>query len=223
MSAIEAYYCANGKFYRSPKGTVHPSLGMVCSEITKEDFSCVGIESLERAILLGEAAHDVCCQYSLMVLKHLDGVQLPPMPAGFPGGNALAWDEAMRHALMQVHQLFELYAVEPIAVEELGLCSTYGFGGQPDFLCRMKWKGRRILAVWDYKRVAALSKSHQLKLEGYRMLDSFSDTKAGFIAWLKRDGPAQLHQVIPNGADKAAICGMAGVLNWRISNRILVP
>jgi len=222
MSAIEAYYSANGKFYRSPKGTVHPSLGMVCSEITKEDFSYVGLESLERAILLGEGAHDVCCQYSLHVLNHLKEVVLPPMPAGFPG-EVTSWNLAMAHSLTQVIDLFQQYEIEPVAVEETALCSQYGFGGQPDFLCRLKWKGRRILAVVDYKRVAKLSKSHQLKLEGYRMLDSFSDTKAGFIAWLKRDGPAQLHQVIPNGADKAAICGMAGVLNWRISNRILVP
>ena len=222
MSAIECFFSAQGKFYRTSKGLVVPSAGSICTALTKENFDYVGIASLEKAILMGTGAHDVCCQYSLHLLKHLDSVVLPPMPAGFPG-TIEEWDAAMGHALLQVIDLFETYSVEPVGVEEVAVCSTYGFGGQPDLKCWMRYKGKRLLAVWDFKRVYALSLSHYLKLECYRMLDSFQDCKVSFIAWLNKTDRAKLIYCPNNAEYRAAICGTAGMLNFQISKRVLVP
>ena len=87
----------------------------------------------------------------------------------------------------------------------------------------MKWKGRKIVAVWDYKRIAAIALSHYLKIESYLMLDSFSDCSAGFIAWLKKGSDAELIHCPRNGHYKAAIASAAGLLNFQIAHRVLKP
>lgn len=222
MSGSEPFYTAAGKWYKKANGQVVPSAGSICTAITKESFDFVGIETLERAVQQGEGAHDVACQYSLQVLGHVSEVSLPPMPAGHPDTRE-NWDKAMAHALDQVKMLFEEYEVEPIAVEEPSVCTLYGFGGQPDIKLRMSWKKKRYIAVWDYKRVAALSLSHLLKIECYRMLDGYQDCKLGFIAWLKKGDDAELKQVLPNSQGHVAICSMANVMNYQISQRVIKP
>lgn len=200
-----------------------PSAGTLTTLLTKESFDFVGIETLERAIQQGEGAHEVACNYSLYRLKHFQEIQpLPPMPAEHPD-TLDRWNAAMALALTQVEVLFNQYEVEPIAVEEPSICSTYGFGGQPDIKLKMKWKGKRILAVWDYKRVAALSLSHHLKLECYKMLDAYQDCQSGFIAWLKKDGPSQLVHIPSNLRHKTAISCAAGFVNFQIAEKVIVP
>ncbi len=201
---------------------VIPSAGSICTALTKETFDFVGINTLERAIQQGEGAHDVACQYSLHVLGHGDGVKLPPMPAGHPDTEA-NWNKAMEHAIVQVMELFAKYEVEPVAVEEPCICSTYFFGGQPDIKLNMTWKNKRERAVWDYKRVAALSLSHLLKIDCYKMLDGYRDCTRGFIAWLRKDAPAELKEIKPDSHRHAAICGMASAMNFQLSQRILKP
>jgi len=218
------FYSSSGKWYRRPNGHVVPSAGSICTAISRESFDHVGIQTLERAILHGEGAHEVACNFSLYRLGHYRQIQaLPPMPAECPLTTPAQWDAAMTHALKQVEALFDKYEVEPIAVEEPSICSTYGFGGQPDIKLDMTWKKKRERTVWDYKRVAALSLSHLLKIECYRMLDGYKDCKRGFIAWLRKDDDAQLKEIKPNAAYHAAICGQAAVMNLQISERILRP
>lgn len=216
------FYSATGKWYRKPSGQVVPSAGTICTAISKETFDYVGIQTLERAIQQGEGAHDVACQYSLYTLGHVSDVKLPPMPAGHPDTEA-NWTKAMEQAIDQVKDLFTTYEVAPIAVEEPSICSAYGFGGQPDIKLEMTWKKKRERATWDYKRVAALGLSHRLKIDCYLMLDGYKDCKRGFIAWLRKDAPAELQEIKPDGHRHAAICGMASAMNFQISQRILKP
>jgi hypothetical protein len=129
----------------------------------------------------------------------------------------------MRLALEQVIALFEQYEVDPIAVEEPSVCSAYGFGGQPDIKLAMTWKRRREVVVWDYKRVYEITLSHLLKIECYKMLDGYKDCKRGFIAWLRKDAPAELREIKPDPHHHAAICGQAAVMNLQLAKRILKP
>lgn len=220
--SVEYFYSSSGKWYKTSKGIVVPSAGSICTAITKESFDYVGIDTLERAIQQGEGAHDLACQYSLQVLGHQSDVKLPPMPAGHPDSE-VNWIKAMEHALKQVKQLFAIYEVEPIAVEEPSICSAYFFGGQPDIKLTMTFNRKRERAVWDYKRVAQLSLSHLLKIDCYKMLDGYKDCKRGFIAWLRKDEDAELKEIKPDGHRHAAICGMASAMNFQISQRILKP
>jgi len=220
--SINAIYSATGKFYTTTEGRTVPSAGMICTTLAKESYDYVGIESLERAMQEGEGAHRVACDYSLTWLGHLNDVVLPLVPEGHLHSEE-SWTTAMLHALNQVKLLFAQYAVEPIAVEQPSICSLYGFGGQPDLKCWMRWRGQRICAVWDYKRVRALALAHALKMECYRLLDGYQDCQSAFIAWLQKDGKPILRHMPINQRYKAAICGQAAAFNFQISERLLIP
>lgn len=223
MNSIEALYTASGKWYLWGDRML-PSAGTIVMQITKEQdiFDTVGIPTLEKAQMEGTGAHTVACDYSLMTLGHNKKLIFPQKPSAYNGTES-EWDAAMGLALVQVRALFEKYKVRPIAVEQPAVCSMYGFGGQPDIKLIMEWLQKDIFAVWDYKRVAKLTLSHYLKIHAYRMLDGFTDCQAGFIAWLRKDGPAELIQVSSDYSDESVIKTHAATVNYQIKKRIVKP
>lgn len=222
--SITPLYTDSGKWYKTPHG-MFVSAGRVVSALTGETFDHIPLDTLKRAEMEGTGAHRIGCDLALKVMGHLEQVDMPPMPPDYHGDRE-KWEWAMFELHKSLLKFFDECEVEPIAVEQPDVSVALGVAGQPDIKAWVKVVGarmvvKRVMAVLDYKRVAAISNGHHLKLQLYRMLDGFKDCKASYIVWLKKDGGYKLIEVKNNPSDQAALIGMANVLRWQKMNGIL--
>jgi hypothetical protein len=141
----------------------------------------------------------------------------PLMPNDYPGTGPM-WVEMCREVEASMRMFLEQYKVSWVASEQRSSNQAYCFAGQPDLKCHLNWKGRTRMAVVDYKRVAAVTISHRLQVQAYRMLSGYADCAKGFILWLKKGGGYELIEVKHDPHDRAAIIAAAVLLNWKIAN-----
>lgn len=217
---LEPYYSDRGKFYRNGRET-YVSTGTLVSQMTGESFEHVPLDTLVAARLEGIGAHRLACDFMMTMMGA--EIHMPPkVPADYPY-NESDWNKAMVETSDALGEFVSKHHVEPVAVEQRSICKAYGFAGQPDLKCWLTWKGRRYMSVPDYKRVAAVTASHLLKVTSYLMLDGYKDCRKGFILWFKKGGGWQLIPVEPKPEDHAAICGQAVVLRWQMNRGLLKP
>ena len=217
--SLTADYSTGRKLYRHAEKRL-PSVSMIVSELTGERFEGVPLDSLLKACLEGTGAHRLACNIALLRAGHLSAVDVLPLPDDYPAP-AEEWFQAMGRAEKDIHECFNRHQIEPIAVEQRSICTAYNFAGQPDMMAELTWKGKRVRAVIDYKRVQALSIGNYLQVCAYRMLDAYISCRKGFILWLKKEGGWKLVPVEYNPHNTAALLGTAVVLNWRIANGLL--
>ena len=215
---IEIVYPGDGqKFYRVDVRMI-PSAGQLVQLVTQESLDHIPLDTLERARLEGEGAHQVACGYSLCLLtgEPFNKETWPPMPPEYqPGMNT--WVTVMLQTIQDVTAFFKQYHVRPLAVEQPAVNLIYGLGGQVDLLCDLTWKGKDYRSVVDYKRVAVIMWGMRLKIACYRML--YQDCKKGFLLHFKKAGGYELIEIPDDPVDRAGLLGAAAVLRARANGK----
>jgi hypothetical protein len=110
------------------------------------------------------------------------------------------------------------YEIEPIAVEQPSIHPVFLYGGCPDLKGWIRWDGRRIKALLDYKR-GVMSRRYLTQIEAYHNLPGYDDVQVCLI-WQVMLNKFTLVPEMPD--DWNAFVSMLNVLRWRDANHVSV-
>ena len=100
------------------------------------------------------------------------GTQMHILIADYLAGEGVDLDgraEFQAKALASFDAFAIEHEVEPLAIEILLHSKQYVFAGTADLICRMKYKGRVVTALIDFKSGENFYRDHAVQLEMYRM------------------------------------------------------
>jgi hypothetical protein len=98
------------------------------------------------------------------------GTQMHVLIADYLTGEDVLLDglpEFQAKALASFDAFAKEYEVEPLAIEILVHSKDHVFAGTADLVCRMNYKGRRVLALVDFKSGENFYRDHAVQLEMY--------------------------------------------------------
>lgn len=168
--------------------------------ILYDSYAGVPSAVLEVAAERGETLHRLC----LTFLASLDG--LCSAPDQIPH----EYDAAYR----AFGQWVAANQVQPIAVEQAGVCTKYGYRGTPDAL--IAWGPRQFRTILDLKFTASILPTNRVQVQAYWRLDDYADADRALLLHINPlTGECKAHTITKNPHDWAGFMNALSVWKWR--------
>lgn len=128
----------------------------------------------------GEACHRVCLDWLALEHEWLPSMTVPARdPAVHP--DQVRWQNVLANAQRGFQEFCQEYLVEPVGIEQEVVSKPFGLVGHVDLICRMQWKGKRILAIVDLKFTSSIMESHRLQVKCYHHCEGLRKAHLGIL------------------------------------------